>query len=36
MQKFFILNLSLLDRKMLHKKIIIMQICSMASTSLRV
>ena len=30
-----ILKLSLLARKMLHKKIIIRQICSMASTSLR-
>ena len=32
----FILKLSLLARKMLHKKIIISQICSMASTSLKV
>ena len=29
----FIFKLSLLSRKMLHKKIIIRQICSMASTS---
>jgi len=32
----FNFNLPLLARKMLHKKIIIMQICSMASTSLKV
>ena len=30
----FIFKLSLLARKMLHKKIIMGQICSMASTSL--
>ena len=30
-----IFNLFLIGRKMLHKKIIIIQICSMASTSLR-